>query len=74
MTTTTELGDWGLYASTDAWRAQINALLADTGIELHGRHWYGTYPARPDAADLIRQAIQDSDIASAVESVDGGGA
>lgn len=60
--------DFDVPALTTAYIATINTQLDGTGITLHGSDFYGTDPARADATDLIRTAIQAVDLGSLVEA------
>jgi hypothetical protein len=47
----------------DAWRDAVNAKLAPHGISLHGDDFYGVYPATQGYGELIRDAIESTDLA-----------
>ncbi len=54
--------DYDVDGLTHGFRAAINERLGGTGISLRGDQFYSTYPAREDADELIRAAIEYVDL------------
>lgn len=60
-------------ALANAFRTAINAALSDTGISLHGNHFYAHHAAPEDAHDLITSAIEGVDLSRLASDFDTAG-
>lgn len=63
-------GDYDVEGLVNAFRDGVNEALEGTGIVLRGDDFYSTYPAREDASDLIRAALEDVDLGPLAEKFD----